>query len=620
MRRLPLLGSWLRPPLVALLCIATPDALAADSSLRELELLISDNPRKAVADADGWLADAKAKQDKALELKALRLQALALDQMEDDSHLLEVATRGLALARESHAPAAEVEFIAARAAARMLAGKYAESAKDYDEAMKLATQHLMEDHQARFHIARGHLFLAMGRIPEALDALTTAYNRFEKRGDRFGMSNALSALATLYGRETAGTADLEKAVDYHQRAIELAQPYAGRYDRSTDFFNLGTAYLRLKKFDRARQFLEKSLAISQDLQDTVGTAYGHQRLGVLEMEQGHPREALALEDKALEVFSRTGDRAAEFRTLLARAEALAQLERKRESLEALAQAAAVSERLNSPRLEPLLHEAAARIHSRFGDFEKAYAALASLRSAERRRDEAARSDRASELQARFDLQQKEAENVLLRMRERESEARRLALALALVLSLLVLGIVAFFLVGYVRSHQRVAALAMKDDLTGIANRRNILEYGRLHVRRSRKGGEGLCVALLDLDHFKSINDELGHAVGDNVLKAFAETCTRQLRSQDRLGRFGGEEFLLVMPGVDSAQVPYVFERLRKALIETPIPGIPADRNITFSLGAAELRGVADDLESLIQRADRALYRAKQAGRDRFETG
>jgi diguanylate cyclase (GGDEF)-like protein len=618
----------MRRAVIAFLCLGTTLAFAAPpgiapgsvSPARELELLISDNPRKALEDAEGWLAEARGKKDRELELKALRLQAMATDQMEDSSRLLEVAKRGQALARELQHPDAESEFIAARAAARLLEGRYVEAAKDFDDAFQLAATYRFEGNQARIRIGRGHLFLAIGRIPEALDAVTRAYAHYEKQGDRFGMSTALSTLATLYGRETATRADLEKAVEHHQRALELSQPEGGRFDRSTDFFNLGTAYLRLKKHEQARTHLEKSLALSIELKDEVGAAYAYHRLGTLEHELGRPKEGLELQDKALLVFGRTGDRAMEFRTQLARAEALAALGRKREGLEALERATGIAARLKSPRLEPMLHEAAAAIHARFGDYEQAFASVTALRNAEKRRDEAARSERSAELQARFELQQKEAENALLRAREQESEARRLALVLALVLSLVVLGIVAFFLGGYVRRHQRMANLAAKDDLTGIANRRSILEHGRLHVRRGRKGGEGVCVALIDLDHFKSINDELGHAIGDNVLVAFANASSRQLRSQDRFGRFGGEEFLLVMPGADLAQVPYVFERLRRALNETPIAGLPEGRAITFSLGAAELRGVADDLESIIQRADRALYRAKQAGRDRFETG
>jgi diguanylate cyclase (GGDEF)-like protein len=595
-------------------------AIHPGSELRDLELRVSESPRKSLADATSWQAEAQRAGNRPLQLKSLRLQALALEQLEEAPRLAEVASRGLALARELQHREAECEFVAARAGAHRVAGRYAESARDYAEALRLAEAYALEDHQARFAVSRGHVEHALGRIPEALDWIMKGHARYERIGDRFGMSYALSALANVHGRQEAGPADLEKAVTYNTRSLELSQPEGGRSDRATDYYNLGTTYLRLKNHELAQGYLEKSLALFRELGDELGVAYADHRLGLLEAERRRPREALALQDRALAIFARTGSRAMELLTQLARAEALSLIERRGESLEALARARAVAQQLGSAQLAARYHEAAARIHARFGEFDKAYAESQQLREAEKKRDELARTERAAEMQARFELQQKEAENSVLRARERESEARRLALVLSLILSLVVLGALAFILADYIRRHRRVANLALRDELTGIANRRSIVEYGRLQVRNSRRTNEGLAIALIDLDRFKSVNDELGHAVGDRVLMAFATTCSQQLRSLDRLGRFGGEEFLLVMPGADLAQIPHVFERLRKALNERPIEGLPAGRQITFSLGASEFRGVADDLESLIQRADRALYRAKESGRDRFETG
>src|SRR5204863_6012554 len=140
-----------------------------------------------------------------------------------------------------------------------------------------------------------------------------------------GMSTTLSALAGVYGRETATPADIEKAIAYHQRAIELSQSYGGRFDRGTDLFNLGTLYLRLKQYDRARANIQASLAISQELKDPTGMAYAHYRLGDLELKQGRAKDALAFHDKAIAEFASGGDRALQFRTHLARAEALAAL-------------------------------------------------------------------------------------------------------------------------------------------------------------------------------------------------------------------------------------------------------------------------------------------------------
>ena len=105
-----------------------------------------------------------------------------------------------------------------------------------------------------------------------------------------------------------------------------------------------------------------------------------------------------------------------------------------------------------------------------------------------------------------------------------------------------------------------------------------------------------------------------------VLSAFAEVCAQQMRSNDRLGRYGGEEFLLIMPGSDLTQVPQVFTRLRTAIQQIHVAGLLAGRTLTFSMGAVEVSGPPDDLDNLMKRADDALYRAKQGGRDRYELG
>jgi diguanylate cyclase (GGDEF)-like protein len=222
------------------------------------------------------------------------------------------------------------------------------------------------------------------------------------------------------------------------------------------------------------------------------------------------------------------------------------------------------------------------------------------------------------LQARFSAKHRETENDLLRAEGQVQEGRRLVLLLVLLL----MGVFVIALVAYVmrqaRQKQRFAALAMRDDLTGLPNRRSILEFAKGQFHGRRAGDSGFVLALLDIDHFKKINDELGHSVGDEVLRAFGEAGLRAMRSEDRLGRFGGEEFVLVMPGVSIEAVPAVFSRLRAAVSRIRAPGWPGDRPLTFSLGATAARPEDPDLDSIIKRADDALYRAKNLGRDRYE--
>ncbi len=163
--------------------------------------------------------------------------------------------------------------------------------------------------------------------------------------------------------------------------------------------------------------------------------------------------------------------------------------------------------------------------------------------------------------------------------------------------------------------ERLAALAKIDSLTGAVNRREFYKIATNAVDYRNRYGRPLSVVMLDIDHFKGINDTLGHRSGDEALRAVAETCKAQLRSVDALGRLGGEEFAVLLPEapIDSAMA--VAEKLRAAIAAIRLPGVSGDLRMTASLGVAE--GEPDEsLELTLHRADQAMYRAKLAGRDR----
>ncbi|GFK93384.1 putative diguanylate cyclase AdrA [Fundidesulfovibrio magnetotacticus] len=168
-----------------------------------------------------------------------------------------------------------------------------------------------------------------------------------------------------------------------------------------------------------------------------------------------------------------------------------------------------------------------------------------------------------------------------------------------------------------RVEAKLRELVTQDILTGIANRRAFLHTLHREVRRCRRHGHALSVAVLDLDHFKAINDHWGHLAGDDALKTFVRACSDELRGADTFGRLGGEEFGLILPetDMDGAQVlaGRILERVRAISITWPGGTI----RFTVSLGLAEL-APEDTLETLFLRADQAMYQAKAKGRDRVE--
>lgn len=162
---------------------------------------------------------------------------------------------------------------------------------------------------------------------------------------------------------------------------------------------------------------------------------------------------------------------------------------------------------------------------------------------------------------------------------------------------------------------QIEELVRKDDLTGVANRRGIIERLQQSLDAAQRDGAVLCVALLDIDHFKQVNDCYGHYGGDQVLRAFGQLLSAQLRSMDCVGRYGGEEFLLVLPGTKSAQAQIVLERIRQHIESLPWPQmVHQDLQVTCTLGVAQYRP-GEALEALVSRADAAMYRGKEAGRN-----
>lgn len=166
--------------------------------------------------------------------------------------------------------------------------------------------------------------------------------------------------------------------------------------------------------------------------------------------------------------------------------------------------------------------------------------------------------------------------------------------------------------------QKLQAMALTDGLTGLHNRRYFLELLQAECQRSARHGNALSLLMMDLDHFKQINDAHGHPVGDKALKAFAHCLGEAVRTEDRAGRLGGEEFGVILPETTLNQALVLAERIRVAVAALRLPGSANQARLTVSIGAAQLQRRTESVESLLKRADEMLYLAKNKGRNRTE--
>ncbi len=268
-----------------------------------------------------------------------------------------------------------------------------------------------------------------------------------------------------------------------------------------------------------------------------------------------------------------------------------------------------------------MHEMLARSAEAQGRFE---GALVHQRQAGDIRAALAQSERAdaiaksriefdvAELEARASALEHQRSIATMRADAQQSVNRLQRGIIALAVALLVFALVSVR--RHIRAERRMRELANQDALTGLANRRAVLEQAAA-VIASLDGGRAT-LAMVDIDHFKRINDQFGHAVGDAVLRAVAQCQRECLRDADVIGRTGGEEFLIVLPGATLAQGAIVLDGIRQAIGALALADLPPGHRLTVSIGYTEI-DARSDLGAAMHAADCALYEAKHRGRDRI---
>jgi diguanylate cyclase (GGDEF)-like protein len=167
--------------------------------------------------------------------------------------------------------------------------------------------------------------------------------------------------------------------------------------------------------------------------------------------------------------------------------------------------------------------------------------------------------------------------------------------------------------------RRLEYLSQHDALTGLLNRRAIESLMDKEVQRLHRFGDPFALLLIDVDHFKRVNDRMGHAAGDMVLSTVSAVLQAQAREVDHVSRFGGEEFCVLLPRTDSEGALQAAERFREAVLATVVPWADETLCVTVSVGVAATSDPTEALHSILRRADEALYRAKAEGRNRVIT-
>lgn len=268
-----------------------------------------------------------------------------------------------------------------------------------------------------------------------------------------------------------------------------------------------------------------------------------------------------------------------------------------------------------PVLVPRLFELRGQAHAALGHYRQAMRDQESFLRLYRSQQQADRNLQAAVLRAQFETDRQLERNAALSRELALNGVRLRGMVYAAIAGGAIMLLLAYLLVANRRQARELARLADTDALTGLPNRRRTAELIQQMLERAARDGTGITIAVIDIDHFKHINDRFGHATGDRVLQDFATAARQSLRDADLVGRWGGEEFLAAMPGATLDVASRIMRRLRTALADVQYPSVSADLAIRVSVGLASTGAPHRGLDEIVAEADAALYEAKHAGRD-----
>ena len=531
--------------------------------------------------ADAGLAQARAAEDGEAEASFHYCRASALETIAPTEEVMAAYEAGIAIARRIGNDRLLADGFSLRGSRHSLLQDQARAIRDLLEAQRLYREGGFTSDSEALLLDIAISYRRMGDLDKASEYLRQNEAYARAIGDYHQLFSNL--LQQGYLAEDRG--EVDAALDFYRTVLGMANERASEYDAASVHLAMAWPYILRKEYRRALRIIDAARTQFAALGDHANDDMIALRSGQAHAGLGEHARAMAEYNKAAVALENSGNR--RYQALLYRARA--------DSEQALGRDAAAA-----------------------ADLERYIEATESLASAER-------SQRAELLRYQFEDNHARMENERLAseqaLRERQLQAllqaRRwqwTAMALAGILLLLLGGLV----VRQLTRMRRLREMAATDPLTGVANRRSIEQHGDEAIARARASGLPLCALALDVDHFKTINDNHGHPCGDQVLARIAVACRDALRHFDLLGRTGGEEFLVLLPDTRLERALSIAERLRSTVEALDFSDIADGLATTISIGVVELRAGDAGLQELVGRADSALYRAKGNGRNRVE--
>lgn len=518
-------------------------------------------------------------------------------------------------------------------------GRFDQALEDFEAAAELQKDGSNPSLLARELNSIGMLHGRTGRFSDAALVHNEALALARKAGDKPEMARSLRLLGVLY----RNLDDEERGTEYLREA--LAQVQARNHREAIILTGeLGISLMNMERFDEAAGFIEQAVAMAEQSGNAQNKVNAYSRMADLELVRGHWENSKRWVDRAWQEYDHVAVRdqvllgLSRVRVFSARGATPETLAQARTTLEG---ARKIGDRI----LERAALDVVADLELGLGDAASAYATRKTHQKLDKELAMDIAGRRIAVLEASLEQERGNLEKQLLTSENQIKDlriTRQRYLGLALVSGMIALVAVLLLLFWRVRTMRRTNAelranrdqlaqlhaallktserlehMANTDALTGVANRHAVMRRIEEHWQRGRTGGDG-CLMLIDMDHFKLVNDRYSHLAGDAVLRTAAERMRTALPDQALLGRWGGEEFIVVLPSVAEADALAIAERLRQQL-DGSVEWQQSSIRCSGSIGVAMLDAARfSSADEWIAASDRALYRAKREGRNRVQ--
>ena len=529
----------------------------------------------------------------------------------DPLRALAVAQKAQEAARALDDRAALGRCLALQAVCRLHLGQY-----EHALSRALAAQNQSEEAQDRaalpgVHSVLGSVYFWLGDHAIALEHHYRSLRLSEETGDKGDEAMALRAIGAVYAR----TGDSDKAVDYFLRAMKLFGPIGDQTGEAGCLADLGEIYDGMGAEDKARDYFEKAGELQAACGDRRALGHTCRLLGNLALRLGDPLVAQEAFARALALAREFADGRGEILARLAFSRMQSAGARHWEAIETLGEALAQATASGSKALLSETQLALSEALEASGDAGSALRHHRKYHRLKLELDSENAVQRTRALQVRLEVEKTARDNIDFHRKNAQLEEASRKLQ-NLIQTLNSVNEQKTVLLQQLRDQKAVLdKLAREDPLTGVYNRRHLGPYLEQEFARARRFARPLSVAMVDLDHFKAINDHYSHLIGDEVLKLVALIFQRSLRQIDLVARYGGEEFVLVLPETPVESAVALCEKIRAAVEGHPWHDINPSLQVTLSIGVAGDMTVPNH-EKLLGLADAHLYEAKLAGRNR----